>query len=89
MLNNKPFFFFQELELERIEIVEKNKDFEILKEELSKKKEECKTEKAKFEEVKREKEIAEKKMKEIIRNLMYVNGHTVFYFMPHTPPTRK
>jgi hypothetical protein len=64
-------FFFQELELERIKVMEeKNKDFEILKEKLSKKEEECEAEKAKFEEIRSEKEILEKKMKETIRNLM-------------------
>lgn len=70
MLNNK-LHFFQELELERTEVVEeKNKDIQILKEKLSKKEEECEAEKSKFEEVEREKEISENKAKEIMRNLM-------------------
>jgi hypothetical protein len=70
VLNNK-LFFFQEFELERTKVMEeKNKEFEILKEKLRKKKDECEAEKVKFEEIRREKEISEKKMKEIIRNLM-------------------
>jgi hypothetical protein len=69
MLSND--FFFQELELERTEVVEeKNKEIKILKEKLSTEEEKCEAEKSKFEELEREKEMSEYKAQEIMRNLM-------------------
>ena len=65
------FFFFKDLELEMAEFVEKyNQDTKILKEKLTKEKEECEAEKAMLNEEKKEREKSENHTKEIMRNLM-------------------
>jgi hypothetical protein len=68
LLNNK-LHLFQELVLERTNVlVEKNQDIKILIEKLSKKEEKWEAEKAKFEEVKKER--TEDNTKEVMRNPM-------------------
>jgi hypothetical protein len=68
---NKLHFSFKELELEMAKAAEeKNKAIKILKEELTKKEEECEAEKIKFGRENKNKEILENSMKATLRNLM-------------------